>query len=71
MTLHLIKDFDLDYRNHADALPFETLGEVARIETYAETPDIHKETFVRDKSALEKKSSMTWLKLKQRCVKSS
>lgn len=36
------------------ALPFEALGEVARIETYEDIPDIHKETFVREQVSVIK-----------------
>jgi len=47
---------DTDFREGVSdlALPFEGLGEVARIETYEETPDIHKETFVREEVSVRK-----------------
>lgn len=35
-------------------LPFEVLGEVARIETYEDIADIHKETFVREQVNVRK-----------------
>jgi len=44
-----------DANLHAgDEKPFEALGKVARIETYEEMPDIHKETFVWEEVSVSK-----------------